>query len=82
MQALCGHFVRDMCYDESRLCAQIIGTILGWIVNTLGRAYVKVYEKEILHLSHVISLPQFWFYNLEWPYWWFIISKRMEPFLL
>lgn len=31
---------KDMCYDETGLCAQSIDTILGSMVNTIGRAYM------------------------------------------
>lgn len=34
-----GHH-KDPCHEEIGICAQAIGTILGSIVNTMGRAYV------------------------------------------
>ena len=47
--------------DETGLCAQHIDTILGSIVNTLGRAYVMVererekFHFDLLYLVHLYS---------------------------
>jgi hypothetical protein len=66
MWALCGCFcesayicvvfgkvcTQDMCYDEIKLCAQNLLTVLGLIMNTTGGVEGGGdAKKEILHLS-------------------------------
>ena len=39
-----GHH-KDMCHDDIGLCVHNLGTILGSIANSTGRAYITIWNK-------------------------------------
>ena len=73
-----------MCYDESGLCAQNVGTVLGSLVYTIERAYViSQGGREFFHEPPITNGSQIWFWNLKWQWQslWFAIANWMKQFL-